>query len=86
MPVMAVPLALKGFALAGKLVKGKKIVSAMKKGSKARELLVKGFQWVKSQAQKVQQVQRNQDGSFTASGKGFQIKTPSFAPPQRGQA
>lgn len=82
MPLIAAPLAIKGFALGAKALKGGKVMKGMKifqKGSKARELLAKGFTWAKSQTAKVQQVQRNPDGSYTASGQGFEVKTPSYA-------
>jgi hypothetical protein len=82
MPLIAAPLAIKGFALGAKALKGSKVIKGMKflkKGSKARELLAKGFTWAKEQTAKIQQVQRNPDGSYTASGEGFQVKTPSYA-------
>lgn len=82
MPLIAAPLAIKGFALGAKALKGGKVLKGMKmfkKGSKARELLAQGFTWAKKQSAKVQQIQRNPDGSYTASGEGFQVKTPSYA-------
>lgn len=87
MPLIAAPLVLKGFALGAKALKGGKVMKGMKflkKGSKARELLAKGFTWAKEQSAKVQQVQRNPDGSYTASGEGFEVKTPSYASGKRG--